>query len=185
MAKQEPTLKVVKMDDGREVDFVGKRKVQKTPIETLDGKPAVRLDFINGEVRIFVLPDSLMQKFATHGAEQKLGDELAGVEDVEDCVIAIDSLMDRLSEGKWTATRESSGMAGTSILAKALVEHSGKPADTIRAFLATKSQAEKIALRGNSSIRPIVERLEAEKAARSKAGAGSSVDTESLLEQLV
>ena len=51
-------------------------------------------------------------KFAAHGAEQKLGDEIAGLEDVDDCVIAIDSLIDRLYNGEWSVKREAGGMAG-------------------------------------------------------------------------
>ncbi len=181
-AKATPTITTVKMDDERVVDFVGKRKLQKDSI-MVDGKPAVRMDFLNGETRTFTIPEALFERFAQHGAEQKLGDELAGLEDVDDCVLAIDELMDRLNRGEWGQRRESNGMAGTSILARALVEHSGKAIEAVRAFLAGKSHAEKVALRQNQAIKPIVEKLEAEKASRSK-GKKEVIDTDTMLDAL-
>lgn len=179
----------VTMTDGRTVDFPGKRKLIKTPSVTPDGKLQVQLDFLNGEVRIFTLPSELLTQFALHGAEQKLGDEIAGLEDIEDCVLAVDELVDRLYELKWGVTRESSGLAGTSILARALMELKGSDALTVKTFLKAKTQAEKVALRTNPAVLPIVQRLEAEKAAKAAAKgkvpeAKPQVDTEALLGEL-
>ena len=168
----------VKMDDGRIVDFAGKRKMLKESILGDDGSVKIRLDFLNGETRTFTAPASLITKFAAHGAEQKLGDEIAGLTDVGDCVIAVDELVERLNKGEWGVARKSgSGMAGTSVLARALCEHSGKTMEVIKAFLSGKSQAEKVALRQNSAIAPIVARLEADK----KPKAGNNIDTDALL----
>lgn len=178
-AKTEPQVETVSMTDGRLVDFAGKRKLLKESVSQPDGTIAVRLDFRNGQTRLFTIPPSLLARFAAHGAEQKLGDEIAGVEDVEDCVLAVDELIDRLYNGEWGVKREANGMAGTSTLLKALVEVSGKSVEQIKEFLKGKSQAEKVALRNNPKIKPIVERIEAEKAAK-----GSKVDTEALLGEL-
>lgn len=191
MAKQEtPTVETVKMDDQRVVEFPGKRKLQKDSLIGADGTVQVRLDFRNGETRLFTIPPSLMAKFAAHGAEQKLGDQIAGLKgkdggeaDIEDAVFAIDELMDRLNKGEWSTTNAGTGMAGVSILAKALVEQTGQTIEKVKAFLGTKAHAEKVALRNNPKIKPIVERLEAEKLARST-GKQSQVDTESLLGEL-
>lgn len=178
-AKGKVQYATVKMDDGRVVEFAGKRKMLKESIIKDDGALQVRLDFLNGETRLFTLPTSLVAKFAVHGAEQKLGDEIAGLEDVGDCVMAVDELMDRLAKGEWGVTRKpGAGMAGTSVLARALVEHSGKPIDVIKTFLAGKSQAEKVALRQNAAIAPIVARLEAEKTKKVNTNA---IDTDALL----
>lgn len=180
--KRTPTeYTLVKMDDGREVEFAGKRRMLKESVIDADGKVSVRLDFVNGETRIFALPADMFSRFAGHGAEQKLGDEVAGLTDVEDAIIAIDELIERLNAGSWGIARVAgSGMAGTSVLARALVEHTGKGMDAIKAFLAGKSQAEKVALRGNPNIAPIVARLEANKVKK----AGVQVDTDALLGQL-
>lgn len=178
-AKTETQVETVTMTDGRIVDFAGKRKLLKESSVTADGKVAVRLDFRNGETRLFTLPDNLMAKFAAHGAEQKLGDEIAGLNDVEDCVLAVDELIDRLYNGEWSVKREANGMAGTSVLVRALVEHTGKTVDAIKQFLAGKSQAEKVALRNNPKIKPIVERIEAEKASKK-----ANVDTDAMLGEL-
>lgn len=177
-AKVETTVETVKMTDDRLVEFAGKRKLLKESF--VDGdKVSIRLDFRNGETRTFVIPPALLLKFAAHGAEQKLGDEIAGLSDIEDAVMAIDELTDRLNKGEWGVKREANGMAGTSVLVRALVEHTGKTLEQIKAFLGGKSQAEKVALRNNPKIKPIVERIEAEKAAKS-----SKVDTDALLGEL-
>lgn len=176
--KKESAVETVSMTDGRLVDFAGKRKLLKSSfIEGGDVK--VRLDFRNGQTRLFTVPSTMIAQFAGHGAEQKLGDEIAGVEDVEDCVLAIDELIDRLYNGEWGVKREANGMAGTSTLLKALVEFTGKPVEAIKEFLKGKSQAEKVALRNNPKVKPIVDRIEAEKASK-----GSKVDTEALLGEL-
>jgi hypothetical protein len=181
--KGETAYTTVTMDDGRIVDFAGKRKMLKESILNADGSVDVRLDFVNGESRTFALPSNLMQKFAAHGAEQKLGDEIAGVVDVDDCVLAVDELVERLQKGEWGITRTAgNSIAGTSVLARALVEHSGKPMDTIKAFLKDKTQAQKLALRNNPAISVIVLRLESEKVR--KAGNKPQVDTEALLGEL-
>lgn len=169
---------VVTMDDGRKVEFAGKRKMLKDTIILEDGTVQVRLDFVSGETRLFTLPDSLLLKFAGHGAEQKLGDEISGVTDVEDCVLAIDELMERLTNGDWGVVRTAgNSIAGTSILARALVEHSGKSPEVIKEFLRDKSQAQKMALRNNPSIQPIITKLEAAKVRKEKVG----IDTEAML----
>ena len=179
MAKQETQIETVVMQDGRAVDFAGKRKLLKESIVGDDGSVQIRLDFRNGETRLFTLPSNLMARFAAHGAEQKLGDEIAGTEDVEDCVLAVDNLIDRLYNGEWSVKRETNGMAGTSVLMRALVEHTGKTPEQIKAFLSGKSQAEKVALRNNPKIKPIVDRIEVEKASRK-----TNVDTDALLGEL-
>lgn len=177
-AKPESKVETVTMTDGRAVDFPGKRQMLKDSFEQ-DGRVAVRLDFRNGETRTFVLPDSLMTKFAAHGAEQKLGDETAGLKDIDDAVMAVDKLIERLSAGQWNVEREGGGMAGTSVLARALAEAKGVDIEKVKAFLSNKTQAEKIALRNNPQIKPIVERIEAEKNAKA-----AKVDTEALLGEL-
>lgn len=68
-------------------------------------------------------------------------------------------------------------MAGTSVLIRALCELYKQPVANIKAFLKDKTQAEKLALRNNPAVKPVVERLEAEKNAK----AGSKVDSDALL----
>lgn len=172
MAKQETQIETVKMDDGSVVDFPGKRQLLKTSSIT-DGKVVVRLDFRNGEVRTFTVPEALLLQFAAHGAEQKLGDEIAGLKDpnggeasIEDKVLTIDALIERLDAGEFNARREGSGMAGASVLIRALMELRGKTIEEVKAFLAPKTHAEKLALREVPAVKVIVQRLEAEKAAK-------------------
>lgn len=178
--KPETVIETVTLDDGRIVEFAGKRKLLKESLVTPEGKVQIRLDFRNGATRLFTIPDNMTAKFAAHGAEQKLGDEIAGVDDIEDAVLATDELIDRLYNGEWTQRREANGMAGTSVLLKALVEvYANKTVEQVKAFLAGKTHAEKVALRNNGKIKPVIERLEAEKASKK-----SNVDTDALLGEL-
>lgn len=178
MAKQEPQVETITMSDGRVVDFPGKRKILKESVVTADGVVQVRLDFRNGETRLFTIPAPLLLKFAAHGAEQKLGDETAGLEAVDDCVLAVDAVIDRLYNGDWTVRREAGGMAGTSVLLRALVAVTGQSPEKVKAFLSEKTQAEKLALRNSPKIKPVVDKLEAEKAEKKGPNA---IDTDAML----
>lgn len=171
----QPSELVVAMQDGRLVTFAGKRKLLKSSAVGPNGELQTRLDFRNGETRLFTIPEQLTNNFALHGAEQKLGDSTAGLESVDDMVLAVDDLIEQLYNGEWSARRESSGMAGASVLLRAMVEFTGKPVDSIKAVLKEMTAAEKNALRASPKIKPIIERLEAEKAAK------GGVDAEVLL----
>lgn len=188
--KPKAEVQTVVMQDGRSVDFVGKRKLIKNTI--IDGSAVkVQLDFRNGETRLFPIPDALLLQFAGHGAEQKLGDETAGEDDVDDMVLSIDDLIDRLNKGEWRTVREpGNSMSGTSVLLQALVEVSGKSKEDVKAFLSggtdskgtvhtAKKPAEKMALRNSDKLRPIVQRIEAAKASKN-----ANVDTDALLSEL-
>jgi len=174
--KAKAEIETVTMSDGRKVDFAGKRKMLKESIFNSDGSLAsVRLDFRNGQFINFEPPAALSAKAEGHGWEQKLGDETAGVDDVDDMYLAVEELAGRLQNGEWSLKREGGGMAGTSVLLRALMEFSGRTQDQVKEFLTGKSQAEKLALRNSPKVKPIVERLEAEKIAK-----GSKVDTAAL-----
>jgi hypothetical protein len=199
-AKAPPEEVLVEMEDGSKVNFVGKRKMNKTSIEGDDGTLAVRVDFRNGSTRTYQLNSALLKKFALHGAEQKYGDEVAGIDDLDDAVVAMDDLHSRLSKGEWTQARESSGFAGASVVIRAMMESTGKTQEAVKAFLESKLEASKAAaegtdakpltraalyaaLRGSEKLKPIVARLEAEKAAKAKGA--NKVDADAILGELV
>lgn len=175
----ETVYESVKLTDGRVVDFPGKRQLIKTSKANDDGSLQVTLDFRNGETRLFTIPPAMTAQFALHGAEQKLGDEIAGVKDIDDAVLAVDELIDRLYNGEWGVKREASGIAGTSVLVRALVEVTGKTVEQVKAFLAGKTHAEKMALRVSAKVKPVVDRIEAEKATKK-----ANVDTDAMLAEL-
>lgn len=176
----------IKMKDGRIVEFNEKQKVIKTWVNgggaevKEDEKPAaVMFDFSSGESRIVELNHGgLTAQYAAHGISQKFGDEGAGAETVDDFIYDFDELYDRTSKGEWRTTREGTGFGGISILAKALVEYSKQPIEAIREYLRGLSPQEKIGLRSDGSLKPLVDRLEAEKVK------ASPVDTKALLAKL-
>ncbi len=169
-----PANEIVTMLNGDKVEFTPKQRLKKSSHTAADGALSVRLDFRNGETRVHKLRPDMLAKYALHGAEQKLGDEISNVEKIEDAVEAIDQLMQRLDNGDWTKEREgSSGLAGASILTKALVEFTGTPVEQVRAYLTGLDNKTKTALRNSAEIAPIIKRLEDEAAARA-AAAGKS-----------
>jgi hypothetical protein len=176
----------VQMKDGRTVEFTTKQKLNKESSIAEDGTITGRFDFRNGETISFIMPANLVARFAAHGMEQKIGDSIAGEADLDDAVVSMSDLVTRLQNGEWTAARKAGSFAGSSILIRALFELKGATTDEakqkIKAWLDTKSQAEKIALRKSSGLAPIVERLEKEKAATAKPGV--NVDTDALLGEL-
>ena len=171
-------VEVVKMSDGREVSFAGKRKAIKSS-DFVDGVVQVRIDFRNGTSKLYTIPATMVSRAACHGGEQKYGDSYAGIEDIEDMIEACDKVQENMTAGDWSARVEGSGIAGTSVLARALVELTGKTPEAVKEFLKTKTQADKMALRQSSKLKPIIERLEAEKVAKA-----SKVDTGALFAEL-
>lgn len=170
-ASAKPKREVVKvqMQDGRIEEFGLKQKISKEVIEANGAPAAVRFDFSNGQTRTFALVQfsDVAARLTAHGLSQKLGDEAAGTESIDDIVYDIDTLADRLAKGVWAEKREG-GVAGVSILATALVEATGQTMDQVRAFLADLKPAEKEALKApGSPLKPIIDRLQDEKAKKS------------------
>lgn len=176
---EERQVETVQMEDGRSIDFAGKKQILKH-YETLEsGRVQARLDFRNGKVVTIILPESLEKTAAGHGLVQKAGDATAGSKDLDDAVEAVLAVKENIEKGDWNARVEGSGFAGISVLAKALVEATGKSPEQVKEFLKQKTPADKIALRNSSRLRPIIERLEAEKATKS-----SKVNADALLAEL-
>ena len=175
----EKQIENVKMSDGRTVAFAGKRRAIKSS-DFVNGEVQVRIDFVNGESKLYTVPASLTSKAACHGGEQKYGDSYAGIDTgVEDMILACDKVQENLNAGDWAARVEGSGIAGTSVLARALAELTSKSVEAIKEWLKPKTQADKMALRQSSKLKPIIERLEAEKVAKA-----SKVDTGALFADL-
>ena len=193
--KKEPTPSVVvKMNDGRDVTFVGKRKMLKDATTDTDGQAILRIDFLNGETRTVSLTpgDALYAKFAAHGLSQKVGDEAAGEEGVDDMVVSIDAILERLSKGEWGTERKAGdGFSGASTVIRAIMEASGKDMVFVKGFLEKKLEAGKDAgltrqklyasfrAPGTKSA-PIIERLEREKVSK-----GVAVDADAALGEMM
>lgn len=178
--KAKTTYTPVSMRDGRIVQFPGDTKMLKEKLRDSDGRvTGWRIDFRNGETLSGDLNyGNLQADFAAHGALQKLGDEAAGEKDIDDAFEAVKNLFDRLGKGVWSERSSGGGFAGASLLVKAIAEAYGRTIDEARAFLqecvADKSPKDaariRDALRTDDTIKPIYEKLQAEKAAASGAG---------------
>lgn len=184
-AKPKTEYTTVTMKDGREVKFAGKRKVIKEVIMAEGGQAvSVRFDFLNGETRSLTSGELAMEtalQLLGHGIAQKVGDESAGVEKVEDIVLGTDNMIDRLKKGEFYTERAAGdSFAGGSLVIKAIVEATGKTVEDVKKFLdgkleAAKAKGEKLTRADlyasfrnpTSKTGAIIERLEREE--RSKA----------------
>ena len=178
----------VMMEDGREVEFAGKRKMDKTVIIEGD-RVSVRFDFRNGATRSIVLTDltpALQRQGLGHGGSQKIGDSAAGEESVEDMVLSVEKSIQMLQNGSWGVERGAGdSFKGGSIVVQALVEVTGKSVDAIKAFIDKKIEALKCSrqalyasFRADPKVGPVIERLEKEKAKP------ANVDTAGMLDEI-
>jgi len=166
--------------DGASYTFGERTKVKKLSTVESDGSLKTKFVFRNGVVREHVTPSDspLYARLALHGADQKFGDAMAGLEDVEDCIEAFDAIAAQLAKGEWSERRVGDGFAGASLLARALVEVTGKSLDEVREKLANTSKEVKQALSMQPKVQAVILRLKAE---RSK----GKVDADAALEQFV
>lgn len=155
----------VTMEDGREVTFSPKQRMQKEVlIQGTDVR--VRFDLRSGVTRTFdASQTSLTTELLGHGAAQKIGDTCAGLTDEKDMQLAIDSMIEQLTRGEWSSKREGS-FAGASILALALMEYTGLTREEVTERLKPLSADDKKALRKSAELRDIVAKLEAARAAK-------------------
>ena len=149
----------VTMEDGREVIFAGKRKVNKETlideskiafdeaagiVQFSSGAVSIRMDFRNGATRTFPVPLGMLAKFAGHGAEQKYGDELASPASnplsEEDMVLAVEDLDKEIQAGNWGKGRAAGGggVSGASVVVQAIMEATGKDLATVKDYLDKK-----------------------------------------------
>jgi hypothetical protein len=187
--KPKTEVETVEMEDGRKVDFAGKRKMLKESIFDSTGNyVGTRFDFRNGTSLTYEAPaahlrtpdgELVVARLTGHGAEQKIGDETAGAKSISDMVDAVTECIDRLTKGEWYVAGVGEGAGGTSVLLRALIEKTGKTKDVLGPWLKTKTPAEKKALRNSRELKAIVERLEAEESAKT-----AHVDTDALFSEL-
>ncbi len=119
-------------------------------------------------------PQTIKETMVFHGSKQKLGDEYADLDTVDDCFEALIALDGRLAEGKWTVERQ--GFAGVSVLMKALMEVYDLTEEGAREFLKPLTVKEKAALRASPELKPAIDKIEAER--------GKGADVTALLDKL-
>lgn len=160
----------IQMNDGSTKEFGEKAKVIKESTVHHDGSIGVKFHFRNGEVKQFHMPHDhqLYARAAQHGLDQKFGDAFSGIDDVEDAALAFDKVADQIKAGDWNKGRVSDGMAGTSVLAKALVKVTGNSIEEVKETLKTLEPAQKAALRKQPAIATAIMEIESAKGSKGK-----------------
>lgn len=199
-AKKKTEYTAVMMEDGRVVQFAGKRKVNREVVLHTNAEGhatgvTVRFDFLNGKsisLSSHELNHETSLRLLGHGISQKVGDESAGVVNVEDMVLGSEEMVERLKKGEFHAAREAGdSFSGASIVIRAICEATGKDVQFVKDFLNKKLEKAKEAgqklsrkelydsfRNPNSKTGAIIERLEREE--RSK---NSKVSADELLEE--
>lgn len=148
----------------------------------------LELVFANGGrivIGVSELSEDVIRTATLHGLKQKLVDaaaisrnpETGRSATIDDKYAAVKAVFDRLLIGEWNATREGGTTGG--LLLQALVRvYPAKSVDTLREFLAGKSDVEKNALRRNPRIASVIDAIRAE------SGKAASIDTDEILDEL-
>lgn len=184
VAKKIPEVEKVTLTDGRIVDFVGRRKLIKNSKVNEDGSFSLELIYRNGQFTTINVPAEHFLNYAIHGASQKFGDTFNAEDDLDDAINAVEEMALRLAKGEWHVEREKGDGKGGSMLVQALVEALNVDRAKVQEFLLTKSVAHKRALMLTDEIKPIIDRIKAEKAAKAKPKAKEAIDTGSLLAEI-
>lgn len=150
-------------------------------IITPEGQFPTGVLFVGRDGQTFVAdfsryPEAMSKTLMFHGTKQKLGDEYADLDSIDDCLEAVRELDGRLAEGKWTADRQ--GFAGISVLMRAIMKVYNITEEAARDFLKPLSAKEKLALRAAPELKPTIDEIEAERAK------GAKTDTQELLKKL-
>ena len=199
--KAAPEVIAVTMEDGRIVEFTGKRSMLKEIV--VEGSEVfVRFDFKNGQSLKAVVPDQHKLYAAGHGYAQKLGDEVAGAKDEagnpisdEDKFLAIEALHNRLTNSNdWNKVAEGGGgsVSGASVVLKAIMEVSGKTLAEVKAFIEKKladaeARGQKLSRQAlyasfrnpTSKTGQVIERLEKDKKQKAPA-----LDADALMDEI-
>lgn len=156
-------------------------------------KDTLTINFSNGkviEVDVSKLSPEIQKQAMLHGLKQKLVDAAAIARNTDtgqsatitEKYEAVKEVADRVTgaDATWNKVREAGASASgsSSLLARALVEVSGKSRADIDAYLESKSKEEKAALKLSAKIAPVILRLQA-------AGNKSDVDGDALLADLM
>lgn len=164
-------------------------KVLKFPVARLvgaDGWHVVKDDtmpegvlFVGRDGSTFVAdftryPANIKGFMVFHGSKQKIGDEYADLDTVEDCMEAAREMDDRLADGKWFADKQA--FKGVSIVMRAIMMAYSVSEEEARNFLKPLSAQEKAALKASAELKPFVDQIEAER--------GKGIDTKSILSKL-
>lgn len=168
--------------------------VKKVPAITTDVVGGINgqlaIIFSNGKtlkLEMSALSNEIREQAMLHGLKQKLIDAAAISCDpatgraatVDTKFEAVNEVFERLLNGEWNKKREAGTQSG-GLLFRALVKmYDGrKTPEEIKTFLASKSEAEKLALRKNEKVAEIIDEL------RATSNKVDTVDTDKLLADL-
>lgn len=128
------------------------------------------------EYRLSDFPQTIRDLASWHGLKQKIVDSYVGNNgDVAVAAGLAEAMAQRLRDGVWNL---GGGVAKESLLALAVAEVTGQEMADVIAKLAEKSKEERAAMRKHPQIKPVLLRMEAERAAAAAAAAEAAADGE-------
>lgn len=150
--------------------------------------PVLEIVFADGhQIKLAhdVVSASIRIAATMHGLKQKLCDAAAISRDattgkpatIATKRAAVMAVYERLLAGEWNAKREGGG-AGSLLLRALMRMQPEKSADTLRAWLDAKTDAERAALRLNPRVVKVIAQIQAERVA------DTDIDTDALLDEI-
>lgn len=114
--------------------------------------------FPDNSSKEYVLPDNspLLLNFAAHGVNKKVRDLLGGAKEVDKQKELLGKLLESFAKNDWNATRNGDGKPAISILARALVQVTGKTLDEAVAYVKTLSRKQQSVARRDPRIAPVI-----------------------------
>ena len=166
---------VVKMEDGREVDFGLRGKLKKVmEVYEENGVKTIKLtvDTTKGSTHqmLMSIDNPIFYQLAGHGASQKVTDSIGKLTDPVEIDECVQAQMETMMKGVWTVKPQGASMRGFTDLLEAVrrlknyVKDSEEYKD-MRQALIGKSQEELNSLKSNKAIQRITAVILAEKAA--------------------
>ena len=166
---------------------------KQSAVETAINGTLLTLTFANGQtlaVDSTALNPAIVEAATLHGLKQKLCDAAAISRDpatgkpatIETKYEAVREVFDRITspDGTWNKIREGGNNSGGLLLTALVRMYAGrKTRDELTEFLASKTDAEKAAVRKNAKIATIIEEIRAERATDD-----DGIDSDSILDEL-
>lgn len=128
-------------------------------------------------VRLGDFAETVVMAAAWHGIAQKLGDAYAGAANVEEAKVRFQAVYEQLTEGDWVSESRGGGGGQASLLASAVAEALGQPLEDVQKTLAGMDKDTRKSIRNHKDVKPVLARMEAERAAARAAKAAKEAES--------
>ncbi len=164
-----------------------------------EGTPMALVITVDGHEPIIVNPATLaldiQREAIVHGLKQKLIDAAAlerdehgrpaSATDKYNAILAVYNRITDEEDPQWNGRAEGDGTSGAGLLVRAVAEATGQSVADVADVVKGWDKKTQAAMRADSTIKPIIDRMKAEMEAKRATAAKATVDTGALLQGLL